>query len=943
MSKNNNTEKLINKKNPLLKAVTESGLLWVVLAFVIPVVIMTLAFKEAGMHPYGDQQMLVIDLWHQYYPFFRVVREKLLLGSSFLYSWETGMGTNFLSLISYYAASPLNLLSVFASEDAVRDALMYILIAKIGFCGASFSMFLKYTFRRNDLSIAVFGTLYALCSYVLGYYWNVMWFDTIALFPLVMLGICAICREGKWKLFTITLALSLISNYYIAYFTCLFTVLAFAGGIICEAKGFKDGLKKLWIIARSSAIGVALAGFMLLPAYYGLKLTYSANNTFPQDGAFYEKWTAIFGNLYSYNNPAMKEGLPNFACGMLCVVLFGAFLVIPKIKIRAKAMSVILLAVIAVSCNYNILNYIWHGFHFTNMIPYRFAFIFSFILITSAYAAFDAMMKNGVKIYQLIAMLIGPAAVVWCSTKVHMDVVKAALNGEKNYIRRSLIIAIAFILIFVIVKIFPMKSAKIRSYATSLLLCLAVCAECYTNAVNGVKTVGNSDYKSYPLNADDVHTVLSDINANEEQLFFRTEMSKTYTLNDGALYGYNGVSQFSSSANVSVTRLMAKLGLYASEAGNRYYYRLSSPVTNALLGIKYIVSRDGMILSDPLSLDYVTTEGSVSYYKNKYSLPIGFMMDSNIMQSSAIAETVPFKYQNEIMKLACGSNEDIFTHQPVALATYDGLNVNKASYGNYTFNKTGNANNSSLTFDYNGADGSYLYGYVTPGGFDSITVNNDGNRVDGGISAKDYAITFPMGEAQSGHTASLTITAASDKPNGSGNIMVYALNKKVWDEDYAKLADEPLNLTKFSDSKMKGTITANNNGILYLSIPYDGGWKLTVDGKKTDTFAVMGGMTGARLSAGKHNIELSYVPNGLPIGAAATGGGVILFVFFAVLDVKRRKKKMSAENNADTNLTPKSDKMDDVPEIVKDVKSDDMAQSKNKEKEESKENENEKS
>ena len=334
MSKNNNTEKLINKKNPLLKAVTESGLWWVVLAFVIPVVIMTLAFKEAGMHPYGDQQMLVIDLWHQYYPFFRVVREKLLLGSSFLYSWETGMGTNFLSLISYYAASPLNLLSVFASEDTTRDALMYILIAKIGFCGAFFSMFLKYTFRRNDLSIAVFGTLYALCSYVLGYYWNVMWFDTIALFPLVMLGICAICRDGKWKLFTITLALSLISNYYIAYFTCLFTVLAFAGGIICEAKGFKDGLKKLWIIARSSAIGVALAGFMLLPAYYGLKLTYSANNTFPQDGAFYEKWTAIFGNLYSYNNPSMKEGLPNFACGMLCVVLFGAFLVIPKIKIR---------------------------------------------------------------------------------------------------------------------------------------------------------------------------------------------------------------------------------------------------------------------------------------------------------------------------------------------------------------------------------------------------------------------------------------------------------------------------------------------------------------------------------------------------------------------------------------------------------------------------------
>ena len=74
----------------------------------------------------GNNQMLVVDLWHQYYPFFRVVREKLLTGGSFLYSWSTGLGTNFLSLISYYAASPLNWTSVFFSEDSTRDALTYI-------------------------------------------------------------------------------------------------------------------------------------------------------------------------------------------------------------------------------------------------------------------------------------------------------------------------------------------------------------------------------------------------------------------------------------------------------------------------------------------------------------------------------------------------------------------------------------------------------------------------------------------------------------------------------------------------------------------------------------------------------------------------------------------------------------------------------------------------
>ena len=105
----------------------DKGVLYFALAFIIPAVLMLIGFGQKGIHPFGNQQMLVVDLWHQYYPFFRVEGEKLRTGGSFLYSWQNGMGTNFLSLISYYAASPLNLLSVFFSNENSRDALTYIL------------------------------------------------------------------------------------------------------------------------------------------------------------------------------------------------------------------------------------------------------------------------------------------------------------------------------------------------------------------------------------------------------------------------------------------------------------------------------------------------------------------------------------------------------------------------------------------------------------------------------------------------------------------------------------------------------------------------------------------------------------------------------------------------------------------------------------------------
>ena len=61
--------------------------------------------------PFGDQQILVVDFWHQYYPFLRLLHEKLQHGGSLLYTWDSGLGSNFVSIFAYYAASPLNLLT----------------------------------------------------------------------------------------------------------------------------------------------------------------------------------------------------------------------------------------------------------------------------------------------------------------------------------------------------------------------------------------------------------------------------------------------------------------------------------------------------------------------------------------------------------------------------------------------------------------------------------------------------------------------------------------------------------------------------------------------------------------------------------------------------------------------------------------------------------------
>ena len=766
----------------------------------------------------------------------------------------------------------------------------FILSCKIGFAGAFFSTFLRYTYKRRDFSICMFSVMYALCSYTMGYYWNVMWFDTVALFPLVMLGIVALCREGKWKVFTLALMLSLVANYYIGYFTCIFSVFMFASASIIECKGIKDWFRKLLLMIRSSIIGVGLGGFMLLPAYFGLKLTYSANNTMPRDISFYEDWRKIFAHLLSYDAPTKVDGLPNFACGMLAVLLFGVFLFSFGIKIREKISSLLMLAIIAVSCNMNILNFIWHGFHFTNQIPYRFAFIFSFVLAAAAFRAYDIILSRGIKIYQLVLMVIAPAAVV---------VLNYYAAGKKfefdGALRSSVIITGAFWLIFIAAKIFPFKTPKMRNAMMTLALAAALFSEFVSNAQIGAKTVDNTSYNDYPTRYEEVEELLDCTRKTDKSLFYRTEMSQTYTLNDSALYGYRGLSQFSSSANVSVTTLCKRLGLYASEAGNRYYYRTSTPVVNSLMGIKYIIKKDGELNSEEWVLEKIQTADTTNLYENRYPLSLGFMVDENILNMVDNSGANPFEYQNELIRCATGVEEKLFVAQPVALAEYDGLDITKNGYGNYTFQNDSDQPTGSATYTFDCIDGSYLYGYAngTGGTCDSLEIKCGDVLIDSGKLIDSYPIVFPMGNGQGGESSTVKIISNEKHKSGNFKIMVYALSQDTFEKAYCAVADEQLRIKRFKDTDILGSVEAKRDGIMFLSIPYEKGWSVYIDGKKAETFKLLQAVLGVRVPAGRHDIELKYTPEGFPLGVTISLLSFVLFVFCIICDRRRRIRRQA--------------------------------------------------
>ena len=133
-------------------------------AFLISTVIMLVIFAIREIYPFGDRSFLHIDMYHQYFPFLVEFYHKLKNGESLFYSWNTGIGSNFLALYVYYLASPTNWLAIFCPEGHLMEFITYMVVLKTGLCGMTFAVYLRKHFHTETYAILFFSTFYAILS-----------------------------------------------------------------------------------------------------------------------------------------------------------------------------------------------------------------------------------------------------------------------------------------------------------------------------------------------------------------------------------------------------------------------------------------------------------------------------------------------------------------------------------------------------------------------------------------------------------------------------------------------------------------------------------------------------------------------------------------------------------------------------------------------------------
>lgn len=847
-------------------------------AFLIAVAAALIAMIAEGIYPFGTQQIAIIDLYHQYLPFLSELQDKLQSGGSLFFSWNGGGGSNFWNLIAYYGASPLNLLLVIFPKSLIMEAVTSILLLKIGFAAAFMAVFLRYAYGKGDTGTAAFAVLYALCSFVMAYYWCIMWMDAVMLLPLCMTGLHKLIDEGRVSLYTVSLALIVFSNYYIAIMVCIFILCYYPVLYFIKVKngGVRRCLLTTGKAAGCSLLGIAMSAVMLLPTYISMQDTYYISAEMPEVWKTYNDPLSIVNQLLPNAQLIVRSGLPNLYCGLIVVILLVFFITSRTIPLREKTLDLVFLAFMFLSLNLNKLDFIWHGFHFPNQLPYRYTFVICFVLVGIAYRTFlrvDEFRLNAV--WGVLAAGIGYYLIAH-------RILKDDVDDPSLFFYCGVAFLILYCAVFVVY-----RKGYVRKPVFVFLIAVVIIAEMISNTSTSLDRNGTTSRETYFENYSDIVSLTDSV----KDEFVRTELDGSNVLNCPAFYGYKGISQFSSTLNAGTTEFMEKIGLDGEPGKNRFTYNRTAPVVDSLLNVKYLISKNRPL--DDEDHELVKQEGNSYLYKNRYPLAAGYVLGEPIRTWDTGSDD-PFDVLNDYVRAATdGSCSRVFYDAGKPELITDHAEVKDDGGKTVTAIPDESSSEKSVIMRYKASKTQKYYVFVEAGHASEITVRK-GSDIDDISLRNDCGSVVDIGKIEKGKTFDIIIKYDTEASGSESFIDSYVcfMDRDEWDRAYRIISAETMDVTEWSDTHITGTVTAGRDGMLVTSVPYENGWKLKVDGRTTEIRELAGGaLISLPLSAGDHVIELEFRPPGLIAGTAITAASILLLAAIEVF-IRRKKKHM---------------------------------------------------
>lgn len=226
-----------------------------------------------------------------------------------------------------------------------------------------------------------------------------------------------------------------------------------------------------------------------------------------------------------YDSITNTGALPSIYCGVIVAVLALLFIFARNINLREKVGHYVIAVILLISFwNFKI-DVMWHGFQYPNWFPYRYAFLFSAVLVIMASRL---VLSYTIKWNKTLNYAAGAFLIVYACIETPQNAVKVCEGLDNQF-----------------------------SYGTM---------EEYTAFLE----------KTVPLVEE---------TQNTDDGFYRMEKDYEYSKNDAMLLGYNGMTHYSSTFNEKVNTFTKNLGFAQTYQWNSGYG--STLLTDSLFNIKY--------------------------------------------------------------------------------------------------------------------------------------------------------------------------------------------------------------------------------------------------------------------------------------------------------------------------------------------------------------------
>ncbi|MBQ3021547.1 MAG: YfhO family protein [Bacilli bacterium] len=833
---------------------------YVILTFILAFLIIGIIYKLQDVAPLGRNSMLTVDFFHQYGPMLAELFDRIQSKESLLFSFNIGLGIPFFRNFFNYLSSPINLLMLLFNRNNVVMSYSIIIALKAILSALTCSYYLKKKFNTKSLTLIGLSLLYAFSSYFAAYYWNIMWIDGLYLLPLIILGIENIINKNNGVLYTITLTLMLYTNYFIAYMICIFACIYFIAYLIIKTDKFKikDILKKCFKFALCSLTSGLLMAWALIPMYEALSSTNATMGTLPTSQYYAFTITEFFKNHLTGINPTVFasdiSNSPNVSCGILSIALFILFLLNNKISLKRKIVYTLLLLFLSASFYIAPLDYIWHAFHVPNDLPYRYSFIYSFILIL-----IGAYSLKQIKNISYKKVLISFILCIIFITYVYLSKFD---NISTNMIKINYLLITTYFLIYNLYHFYP----KLKRLSSNIFI-LVIIIECILSINHKWDILQYIDEFYYDYN--NINTSIKYIKENEDELFYRTEKDNILTFNDGAWYDYYGMTTFSSMAYDNISQLIYDLGMPGNEI-NSYYYKQNTPIFDLMFNIKYIIG----YTSDYTRYEDTLTNNDINTYKNLYTTGLMFGVN-NTIKNWKYNYINPFEYQNDFIEYSTNIENTLYR---LTLLNKEIIHqANDETIVKYTY--------------INEYDNIYLYtnnslvNYIIVN--NNVYYKNNVNTNDISLNTKQdiynyytYDEPYIINELSNNDVVDIYVSYNTYLDE---EIDIYTIDNSKFIEAYNILNKNKLNITKFKEHYIEANINLEENKTIYTSIPYDDGWNVYCNGKHINTFKINDSLLGFDLNKGNNNIVLEYKINNFNISLGISISTLIFTITYLII------------------------------------------------------------